>query len=132
MRVRRKSKTKLTKEQFKKLKGSVESFRYVWDKEQKVYVLSMRVIKGLALAKDKAQKFALATHVGKVDAHLFLTTEDTLSPRREDARVFYAGFDDPLTQARQYGEKLKIKLYQVTLDNNANRKHNIKESSIHK
>ena len=107
-------KTKLTPAQFNRLKGSIDEHQYVWDPEEKLFVKTMKTIKGIAEIKKRSPRYGLATKLGNTGI-LYLTDEFTFSESRDKAKVFYTGFDMPEVQIQKYKVITGVNLYQVGL-----------------
>lgn len=107
-------KTKLTKEQFKRLKGSIDAHQYRWDEKKKLYIKELIKIKGIAEAKRKAPTYVLGANVAKVGV-MFIKDDGTLTYKKKEAKVFYHGWDDPQKHAQIWGKITGLKLFSYNL-----------------
>lgn len=101
-------KVKLKPKQFELIRGTADAHKFIWDESEQRYVQTIRIIRGLAKALDKAKKFVLMvdTNYGK---RLYVKF-DGFTYNINEALAFARGFDNPETRIEEYQIKTKLKL----------------------
>jgi hypothetical protein len=100
-------KTKLSPEEYERIKGSAEAELYTYNKKTEMYEQALRLIQGLAKARRSAPQFCLYTIVGGTT--LFLKPDGTLTENKKLAKEFYHGFDSAESRIAFWEDKLGIK-----------------------
>ena len=100
----------LKPEDFEKLKGSVESHQYRFDEKRQLWIKQIRLIKGVAKAKQKAPKFVLYHELGLLKTKVYVGENKPMTLEQSEAKLFYEGFDDPTVKKQFWELKLGVKL----------------------
>lgn len=101
-------KIKLTTKQYEKLKGTADAHKYKWDEESQRWVQTLRVIRGIAKAINKARKFVLM--VDSAHGKRLYVSLDGFTPNIKEARQFADGFDSEERIKSDWEAITKLKL----------------------
>jgi hypothetical protein len=101
--------TRLGPLEYMRILGSAESRAFKYDEETNTYVKTLRLIKGLHKAREKAPKFTLMFRAGIFE--FYVTKNGGASFALKDAIIFAHGFDNPEFKVQYWSKKLGLKVY---------------------